>query len=197
MADIGDVISPRDVLDFWYGPRDDPAYGVPRKQWFTTDAEFDAAIAGRFGASVQQALDGGLKQWGASTEGAQALVLLLDQFTRNIYRGDAKAFGGDGQAREVARQALKAGVATALRPAEWVFLYLPFEHSEELEDQNFSILLFEALPEVPEKANWVDYAHRHREIIVRFGRFPHRNAVLGRTSTTEEIEFLRQPGSSF
>ncbi|MCY1012744.1 DUF924 domain-containing protein [Nannocystis pusilla] len=123
-----------------------------------------------------------------------ALVILLDQFPRNMFRGTPEAFASDAKAREVANAALDAGHEHALTQEERLFLYLPLEHSEELADQERCVELMRALDETP---MWLDYAVRHRDVIARFGRFPHRNAVLGRESTAEECEFLMQPGSSF
>ncbi|WP_338089144.1 DUF924 family protein [Nannocystis pusilla] len=145
-------------------------------------------------ASCTRAASGALDGWGAAPRGALALVILLDQFPRNMFRGTPEAFASDAKAREVANAALDAGHEHALTQEERLFLYLPLEHSEELADQERCVELMRALDETP---MWLDYAVRHRDVIARFGRFPHRNAVLGRESTAEECEFLMQPGSSF
>lgn len=177
-----------DVLDFWFGPQD-----AARAEWFRKDESFDAVIRLRFGAQVERALAGGLLEWEATPEGALARVLLLDQFTRNIFRGTARAFAGDALALEAARAMVARGDDAKLPPLRRVFVYLPFEHSEDPAMQRESLRLFGELG----LGGFLDYARRHAEVIERFGRFPHRNAVLGRDSTAEEIEFLKQPGSGF
>lgn len=183
-----------DVLDFWF-QRDKPlAY---RNCWFEKSAAFDAEIAHRFGAAVESALAEGHADWAAAPEGALALVLLLDQFPRNLFRNQAKAFAGDARARIVARQAVDRGFDIALPPVMRLFFYLPFEHSEALPDQDLAHLLFSALDKQLPGHDLAGWADKHRAIIARFGRFPHRNAALGRQSSPEEIDFLRQPGSSF
>ena len=181
------------VLDFWFGPPGSAGYGKPREVWFKSDPAFDADVRRRFGGDLEQAATGSLDGLVGSPEGTLALVILLDQFPRNIHRGTPRAFAFDAKALDVARQALEAGHDRAVAPFQRTFLYLPFEHSEMLADQDRSVALFEALGD----ETTLDYAIRHREIIVRFGRFPHRNAILGRDSTPEEAAFLEQPGSSF
>lgn len=182
------------VLDFWF-QRDKPlAY---RDCWFEKSDAFDAQIAAQFGAAVESALAEGHADWAATPEGALALVILLDQFPRNLFRNQTKAFAGDARARIVARQAVDRGFDIALPPVMRLFFYMPFEHSETLADQDLAHLLFSALDkDLPghDLAHWAD---KHRVIIARFGRFPHRNAALGRQSSPEEIDFLKQPGSSF
>jgi uncharacterized protein (DUF924 family) len=135
---------------------------------------------------------GQLEQWRSTPLAALALVVVLDQFSRNMFRGTPRAFDGDPAALAAARGALERGLDRLLSPAERTFMYMPFEHAEELAAQRRSLALFEALD-----PNDMEYARRHHEIIARFGRFPHRNAVLGRESTPEEIEFLKGPDSSF
>lgn len=190
------TITADEVLDFWFDRRD----GMPlthRKSWFEKDPAFDDAIRRRFGAAVETALAEGYADWTESAEGTLALLILLDQFPRNIFRGQAKAFAGDTRARAIARQAVDRGFDIALPPVMRLFYYLPFEHSEHLPDQDLAHLLFSALDRELPGLNLALWADKHRVIIARFGRFPHRNAVLGRQSSPEEIEFLRQPGSSF
>ena len=183
-----------DVLDAWF--RGDPS--VARAEWFRKDEAFDAAIRDRFGALVEAALQGAHRDWDATPAGALARVLLLDQFTRNIFRGTPRAFAGDGLALEAARSMLQRGDDRALAPLQRVFAYLPYEHAEDATAQRKSVRLFEALErEEPSTTDFAEYARRHAAVIERFGRFPHRNAVLGRTSTAEETAFLREPGSSF
>ena len=186
-----DSISGQNVLDFWF-------QGEPNTwridPWFKKSDEFDATIRTRFGTAVQAAQDGVLDGWAATPEGTLALLLLLDQFGRNIHRGSYLAFAGDAHARRIARAAIDTGAETKLTPVQRVFLYLPFEHSEALEDQDLSIRLFESLPPADWRASVVDYAHRHRDVIREFGRFPHRNAALGRDSTQAEQAWLDAGG---
>jgi uncharacterized protein (DUF924 family) len=179
--------TPDAVLDFWFSPR-------VRPKWFVRSDELDREIRGTFGELHARAASGALDGWGATSRGALALVILLDQFPRNMFRGTPEAFASDAKAREVANAALDAGHEHDLTQEERLFLYLPLEHSEDLADQERCVELMRALDETP---MWLDYAVRHRDVIARFGRFPHRNAVLGRESTAEECEFLMQPGSSF
>jgi uncharacterized protein (DUF924 family) len=182
-----------EVLDFWFGDAD-----APREEWFRKDDAFDAQIAERFGRLVERALAGELAAWQAEPDTALALILLLDQFTRNIFRGSPRAFEGDPVALATARALVATGQDRELPPLPRAFGYMPFEHAEDLAAQDESVRLFTPLAGLsPFLASMLDYAHRHRVIIARFGRFPHRNAVLGRTSTPEEAEFLEQPGSGF
>jgi uncharacterized protein (DUF924 family) len=193
---------PTDILDFWFGAAGSPERGQFRAEWFKKDAVFDETIRMRFGAVVEAALAGGLEEWekgpAASPASALALILVLDQFPRNLYRGDARAFAGDARARDVAAAVIDRGWGQQLADLERIFAYMPFEHSEAVADQERSLALFGKLAEGrPAFASTLDYAQRHYDIIARFGRFPHRNAALGRPSTTAELEFLAQPGSGF
>ena len=188
----------RAILDFWFLPADHPGHGAYRAQWFRKDDAFDAAIRERFGAEVEAAL--GVPAGAGSDEALLARILLLDQFTRNIFRGTPRAFAGDARALQLAVALVAGGRDKNFSPWQRWFAYLPFEHSEDLLDQERSVALFAGLRremrhEAFDSAH--DYALRHREVIARFGRFPHRNAILGRASTAEETEFLKQPGSSF
>lgn len=188
----------RAVLDFWFLPPDHPGHGAFRPEWFRKDAAFDAAIRERFGTEIEAALTGAIVD--GPDEAQLARILLLDQFTRNIFRGTPRAFAGDAQALAIATTLVAAGRDKNLPPIQRWFAYLPFEHSESLLGQERSVALFAGLRrEMQTEAfdSAYDYAMRHREVIARFGRFPHRNAILGRASTAEEIEFLTQPGSSF
>ncbi|HEX6980895.1 MAG TPA: DUF924 family protein [Alphaproteobacteria bacterium] len=192
----------RAVLDFWFLSPGDPEYGRMRKIWFAKDAAFDAEIRARFLADHEAAARGAYDAHAGTADGALALVILLDQFPRNLFRDDRRAFATDAKAREIANMALARAFDRQLRPVERMFLYLPFEHSEDLADQERAVALMESLPATPEfseavRAEVIDYARRHRDIVARFGRFPHRNAALGRTSTPEETAFLAQPGSRF
>jgi len=177
---------PEEVLDFWFREEH-------RRLWFAQDASFDAEIRRRFEALLQQALEGELDGWAATPRGRLALVLVLDQFPRNLYRHTARAFAGDERARRLVLEGLEAGHDQSMSEDERGFFYLPLEHAEDRDLQALSVKLFEALGH----ANYLDYARRHHAIVERFGRFPHRNEALGRPSTAEEVEFLRQPESSF
>ncbi len=171
-----------EVLEFWFG--------ADRKRWFRKDEAFDAEIRLRFLALYEKGLRGELDQWQHDPRACLALVILFDQFPRNMFRGTARAFEADARAREAAHAILAKGWDKAMTEDERTFAYLPFEHSESIQDQELSMRLFQG----NENLEW---ARKHWEIIRRFGRFPHRNAALGRQSTPEEIEFLKQPGSGF
>jgi uncharacterized protein (DUF924 family) len=183
------------VLDFWFGPLE--ARGKARPEWFRKDARFDAEIRRRFGGLHRAAAARELESWRASPQPMLALIVVLDQFSRNLHRGDARAFAQDGHARECARQAVDRGDDLVLLPVERQFLYLPFEHSEDAADQDRGVELMRTLDAFDETRGQVEWAEKHRVIIRRFGRFPHRNAALGRPSTPAELEFLAQPGSGF
>jgi uncharacterized protein (DUF924 family) len=193
------------VLDFWFGSAggDGEISDARQSLWFGKDPETDRRIEQQFGALVRQAVSGACREWIASARDRLAVIILLDQFTRNIYRDQPQSFAGDPQALQLALEGLAAGEDRQLQPIERVFLYLPLEHAEQPDLQERSVELFTALArEVPEAQRQVfsghlDYAIRHRDIIARFGRFPHRNKMLGRGTTPEEAEFLTRPGSSF
>ena len=189
----------RDVLDFWFGAPGTALHGRNRPEWFRKDAAFDAEIARRFGALVEEALGGGLCEWNtAGPPSALARILLLDQFTRNAFRGSARSFAGDALALQAARAMVASGTDLALPPIQRWFVYLPYEHAEDLAVQEASLPLFAALGQADAAlAGTMEYAQRHRDIVLRFGRFPHRNEILGRASTIEELAFLQEPGSSF
>ena len=188
----------QDVLDFWFLPPDNPDYGQARGEWFRKDDAFDAHIRARFGTLIDAALDGGLRAWEATPHGALARLIVLDQLTRNVYRGTPRAFAGDTRALALAVALTQAGQDRLLPPMLRAFAYLPFEHAEDLAMQARAVELFQLLSQAqPGFDGMLDYAQRHQEVIARFGRFPHRNAILGRASTPQEVEFLRQPGSSF
>jgi len=183
------------VLEFWFGG--ESRRGKARAKWYNKDDRFDAEMRTRFAILQAQAARGELDAWRAQPEPMLALVLLLDQFSRNLFRGDARAFAQDAHARECARQALERGDDLAFLPVERQFLYMPFEHSEDLADQDFAVEKMRSLEAFEQTRGLTRWAERHRDVIRRFGRFPHRNAILGRASTPEELEFLKQPGSSF
>lgn len=186
------------VLDFWFGAEGSATHGSARTEWFAKDEAFDQTIVDRFGACIERALRGELDGWAHEPRSGLARILLLDQFTRNAFRGTPRAFAGDPQALAAASASVGGRLDEQLPPFMRAFVYLPFEHAENLAMQDEAVRLFTRLASIdPGFATMLDYAHQHRAVIERFGRFPHRNAILGRQSTAEEIEFLRQPGSSF
>jgi uncharacterized protein (DUF924 family) len=183
------------VIEFWFGS---PLRDEVRAEWFRKHEPFDATIRERFGSLVEAALAGGLRDWDADPEGALARILLLDQFTRNVFRGGVRAFAGDALALEASRALVARGDDRRLSGVQRWFAYLPFEHAEDHDAQLESLRLFDALArEYPALADAHGWAVKHHDVIARFGRYPHRNEALGRTSTAEELAFLRQPGSSF
>jgi uncharacterized protein (DUF924 family) len=189
----------QEILDFWFLPPTADGYGKARDQWFRKDDAFDTVIRTRFGALIEQAMAGGLREWDQQgPAGTLARILLLDQFTRNAYRGTPASFGGDALALAAAERLADSGADQALLPVQRWFAYMPFEHAEDARMQERSVALFTALAAANEGYEGVlDYAHRHRGVIARFGRFPHRNEILGRASSADEIAFLAQPGSRF
>ncbi len=191
------MTGPDKILDFWFGPPGSAERDRSRDVWFKGDAGYDAALRDSFLADQQHAAAGALDSWTATPEGSVALLLLLDQLPRNLYRGTPQAFATDARAREIAGITVPRGFDKELPPTWRWFVYLPFEHSENIGDQARSLALFDALPATAEHDQAKDYAKQHYDIIKRFGRFPHRNAILGRDSTPEEIEFLKQPGAAF
>jgi uncharacterized protein (DUF924 family) len=193
-------IDPRatELLDFWFGKPGEAHHLQTRPEWFRKDEAFDALIAQRFGALIDAGLRGELAAWDQPAESALALIVLLDQFTRNTRRGTAGMFAGDAQALAAARKLVGSGDDLRLAGVQRQFVYLPFEHSEALADQIECLRLFEQLGrDEPALSGLLEWAQKHYDIVARFGRFPHRNAALGRPSTAEEAEFLNQPGSGF
>jgi len=189
-------VSATDVLQFWFGEPGSAEPPRPRDLWFTKSDATDRLIADRFGAIVEDAILGKHDTWAASPREALALILVLDQFTRNIFRGTPRAFAGDARALALATRLVDTARDLALTPMERWFVYMPFEHSERLVDQYESVRLFERLAADGLDAP-LDWARRHFDVVARFGRFPHRNVILGRESTPEEAEYLKQPGSGF
>ncbi len=186
------------VMDFWFGRHGDRGRNSPRQQWFRKSDDLDAQIRDRCGMLIPRAIAGELDAWSAEPEGAVARILVLDQFTRNVFRGSAQAFDGDARALAAARALVDSGTDRKLPGVQRQFVYLPFEHAEDMGAQDEALRLFAQLErDAPEVGELLAWAQRHHDIIARFGRFPHRNAALGRASTPEEIEFLSQPGSSF
>lgn len=182
-------------MRFWFGEGAD--YGKVHKRWFEKDPTFDAQVTKRYQKPHQEMRDGAHRDWLGDAHDCLARIIVLDQFPRHIYRGSAAAFSTDAAALEAAKHLVDEGWDMKLLPVERMFAYLPFQHSESLADQERSIKLYEPLKAFPETADTDRYAVAHHDIIRRFGRFPHRNAALGRPSTLEEIDFLKQPGSSF
>ena len=172
-------VSPHDVVSLWFSERVKPL-------WFNSTPEFDAELREHFGETLRAAGRGELEDWMQSSEGALALVIVLDQFPLNIYRGQPEAFATEAASRRVAAAAIERGFDQAMSDIQRAFLYLPFMHSEEPADQDRSVTLFETAG-LTDNVKW---AKHHRNIIRRFGRFPHRNAILGRESTPEELAYL-------
>lgn len=187
-------MAPDAILAFWFADGPD----TWREAWFKRDDAFDAAIRARFAPWLAEARAGALDGWTATPQGTLALLVLLDQFPRNLYRGTAEAFACDAQARDVAREAVLARRQDlALSPMQRCFAYLPFEHSEAMADQDLAVALFEGLRDDPRHARpggIIGYAWAHRAVIARFGRFPHRNAALGRPGTPAEQAWLDAGG---
>mgnify|MGYP006294860113 CR=1 FL=1 len=198
-------MNPSTLIDFWFGPGDDDAATAARQAglWWRKDPATDAEIRSRFESWLRAAEQGRLDDWCDSADGRLALILLTDQLPRNMYRGRPDMFRFDARARALCVEGLEAGVDRELRPIERVFFYLPLEHSEDADHQAWCVDLMRSLARDvrdewrPVFEEFVGYAEAHHRIIDRFGRFPHRNAILGRRSTAAEIEFLEQPGSSF
>ena len=188
----------RAVLDFWFGAPGSATDGKPRDEWFRKSDAFDRAIEHRFAPLIESALAGGLRGWNGQADTALARILLLDQFTRNAFRGTRRSFAGDALALQAAQAMVASGQDLQLPPLQRWFVYLPYEHAEDLAVQEASLPLFAALGQADAAlAGTMEYAQRHRDIVLRFGRFPHRNEILGRASTIEELAFLQEPGSSF
>jgi uncharacterized protein (DUF924 family) len=185
------------VLDFWFLPAGDPGHGKARAEWFRKDAAFDADIRARFGALHAQAAGGGLAGWAEAPRSLLALIVVLDQFSRNLFRDDARAYAQDGLARRCAEQVIDREWDLVLLPVERQFCYLPFEHGEGLDDQDRAVALFGDLERFAQTQGLTVWAEKHRAIVRRFGRFPHRNAALGRQSTPGEVAFLAGPDSRF
>ncbi len=193
------------VLGFWFGGRRTATEVADEKTslWWSRDDRIDREIIHRFATTAEAVATGRLDHWAGSARGLLALIIGTDQFPRNMYRNTPQAFSRDSIALGFARQCVDSGAAQQLRPIERVFAYLPFEHSEALSEQQRSVALYRALADsaAPKEAElfhgYLEFARRHYQVIERFGRFPHRNQILGRRSTDEEVAFLEQPQSSF
>jgi uncharacterized protein (DUF924 family) len=185
------MMTPDEVLDFWFAG--DPA--AFRKVWFKGNTDFDATCS-RFADALRDAKAGALDHWTETPHGTLALIILLDQFSRNLHRGSPAAFAADPKARELARSAIAQDFHKVFGPVERMFVYLPFEHSEDLPDQDEAISRFATLRDALGEESH-RHVERHRDVIRRFGRFPHRNAALGRVSTPDELAYLAQPDAGF
>lgn len=185
----------RALLDFWFGRDGDPERDCHREIWFKSTPQHDETLGRLFLADYERAAAGELANWEKAPESAVALVLLLDQIPRNIFRGTPRAYATDAQAGKVADRAMARGFDKVLPPAWRKFFYMPLHHSESVEDQRRSLELLQAVPSDPAREDNARYARRYLDIIERFGRFPHRNACLGRISTPEELAFLEEPES--
>ena len=196
---------PEEVLNFWFGSAGTASEiaGRQRKLWFGKSQANDQAVIDRFSATLVAATSGQLDRWANTPRGRLVLVIVLDQFPHHIFRDKPQAYATDPQALAMTLEALAAGEDPQLAPIERVFLYLPLEHAESMAMQDVSVSLYEKLAreatpaERPLFEDFLDYARRHRDVVARFGRYPHRNAILGRPSTADELEFLKQPGSRF
>lgn len=199
------LATPVGVLRFWLGacPPDTAAMLRVQGQWFSKNEAFDAELRQRFGATIAAARAGQLDGWAGDAQGRLALIIVLDQFTRNACRGQPESFSGDAQALALALEGIARGDDQRVPPMARIFCYLPLEHAEDPDMQAQSVALLTALRDAPDAEpraffdSVEDYARRHQHVIAQFGRFPHRNAILGRTSTPEELAYLAQPGSGF
>ena len=199
------IAEPASILDYWFGVRGSAVEIAQRqsKLWFGKQPEKDRDISEGFTPTFNAAIAGALDHWADSPRGRLALVIVLDQFPHHIHRDTPQAFGQDAKSLALSMAALASGEDKQLAPIERVFLYLPFEHAESLAMHDLSVAQYQQLmDEAPESeralfANFLDYAHKHRDVVQKFGRFPHRNDILGRSSSPEEIAFLKQPGSRF
>ena len=195
----------KNVLDFWFGPSGTATeiVGRQRKLWFAKSAANDQAVIDQFADTLVAATAGRLDHWADTPRGRLALLIVFDQFPHHIHRDQPQAFATDPQALALSLAAIKAGDEQHLTPIERVFLYLPLEHAETNAMQDWSVALYEKLAHdaaIEERAlfdDFLKYAQQHRDVVARFGRFPHRNAILGRPSTDDELAFLKQPGSRF
>lgn len=198
-------VGAREVLEFWFDGADQDAAAAQRQmpRWFRTDPALDQQITARFGATVDAARAGALDHWVATPDGWLALIIVLDQFSRNMHRGTPQAFAADSQARALALAGIERGDDQRVAPVARLFCYLPLEHAEDAVLQHRSVALFTAMHDGASDADrdlfakMLDFAQQHARVIERFGRFPHRNAILGRTNTAAEAEYLAQPDAGF
>lgn len=194
-------MTPEKLLEFWFAPHKEKGEATEtlsyRPQWFVKNAHFDQEVREQFMQTWESARNGNLESWEESPEGVLALIILLDQMPRNMFRDQPASFETDGRALQLSKQAILKEFDVDLHPIQRWFMYMPFEHSENMRDQDISVELFADLQQQLPDSQVLDYAERHRDIIARFGRFPHRNKILQRKSTPEEVEFLKGPQSSF
>ncbi len=188
----GNVHRANEILDYWFCPPGSPGHGERRDIWFYGGPAIDAEIRDGFLGHYERGVAGELDKLRDGMRGCLAMIILFDQFPRNMFRGTPRAFATDPRARELAEHAIAQGFDRGRPPIELTFFYLPFEHSEDLDDQRRSVALRGAMPEHDGKERSIEHAVRHMEVLERFGRFPHRNAVLGRESTAEELSFLAE-----
>ena len=202
---MGEAVKPEAVLEKWFGPessREFPPDSI-RAQWWAKNNSFDAELRRDYGSALEQGVSGELESWRSTALGCVALIVLFDQFARNIHRGKAEMYRYDPLAVELSKTMIEEGSDQKIGFFERLFVYMPLMHAESLQDQKQCIEKIDELADEatdPAKSIFssnLKYAYQHKEIVARFGRFPHRNAILGRDSTPEELEFLRQPGSSF
>jgi uncharacterized protein (DUF924 family) len=185
------------VLRFWFGEDWQQVPPRPQQKWFVKDPVFDQSVREWFTGTYAQATAGRLEHWTETAAGTLALTIVLDQFPRNMFRDTPQAFASDAQALRVADYAIDRDFDQDLPPVMRIFFYLPFEHSENLNNQNRAVQLLKSSADDPELGSYYEFALKHQAVIAQFGRFPHRNQILGRESTPEEQAFLQQPGSRF
>jgi uncharacterized protein (DUF924 family) len=185
------------IPEIRFGKPNSPEFGKSQKKWFEKNLDFDSEVRSRFLPQYELAVSGQLDDWQDSPQECLALIITLDQFSRNMFRGTPQAFATDSKAVIAADRAVTNKFDRELLPVQRWFIYLPFEHSENIEHQHKSVELFSQLGGEPDSEMVIDYAKRHLAVIDRFGRFPHRNQILDRETTAEEAEFLKQPGSGF
>jgi len=186
-----------EIYDYWFGAPGADGHGDVREFWFGGGPSVDSEIRQRFGSHYERAIAGEFESWKSEVRSAVSLIVLLDQFPRNIFRGDPRSFANDPMALNCARQLVEGPLHGELITVEKVFAYLPFEHSEDIEDQKKCVSLYEAMVAHDSKAEWIDFAVLHLEIIEQFGRFPHRNDILDRKNTPAEDAWLANSEQRF
>lgn len=197
------TLSKQDILKFWFQETDSEKLGTTMKRWFDPDKKFDNEIKSKFSDTVEDALNGKLEDWTSTIDGSLALILIYDQFTRNIHRNSGTAYTGDRRALAISKNIISLGYDKDLPLLQRLFLYMPFMHTEDKSAQKQSVELYTELAnDAPSEVkkyfkDSLDFAKKHKEIIDTFGRFPHRNKDLGRESTKEENEFLKKKGRGF
>jgi uncharacterized protein (DUF924 family) len=186
------------ILDFWFLPTTDPNHGKSRMEWFKKEETFDNDVKSKFGNLIENAVNGHISPKMNDPDALVAHIILLDQFTRNVYRGNKKTYQGDPIALTLSKNLLSHGTDLSLPPLHRVFVYMPLMHAESIEDQKLCVERFESLyKETNEYKSFLDYAVKHMEVVEKFGRFPHRNTIFERESTAQELEYLATPGAGF